>query len=103
MLAAVSRVLLISLDGFASPYWTDARVRMLALRRRAERGVVARRMECEFPSTIWPTSFKDQQVFESATGAAVWRAWAAATTRPVGPGAAERPQMFGAEFRWNTC
>jgi len=55
MLPAVRRVVLISLDGFASFYWTDPRVRMPALRRLAERGVVARRMECVFPSTTWPT------------------------------------------------
>src|SRR5262245_44179386 len=55
MLPAVPRVVLISLDGFASFYWTDPRVRMPALRRLAERGVVARRMQCVFPSTTWPT------------------------------------------------
>jgi len=55
MLPAVARVVLISLDGFASFYWTDPRVRMPTLRRLAERGVVARRMECVFPSTTWPT------------------------------------------------
>src|SRR3989442_788569 len=55
MLSAVSRVVLISLDGFASFYWTDPRVRMPTLRRLAERGVVAHRMECVFPSTTWPT------------------------------------------------
>ena len=54
-MAAVPRVVLISLDGFASFYWTDPRVRMPTLRRLAERGVVARRMECVFPSTTWPT------------------------------------------------
>ncbi|MGH7312316.1 MAG: alkaline phosphatase family protein, partial [Candidatus Rokuibacteriota bacterium] len=52
---STSRVVLISLDGFASFYWTDPRVRMPTLRRLAERGVVARRMECVFPSTTWPT------------------------------------------------
>jgi predicted AlkP superfamily pyrophosphatase or phosphodiesterase len=51
----VSRVVLISLDGFAAFYWSDPRVRMPTLRRLAERGVVARRMECVFPSTTWPT------------------------------------------------
>ena len=55
MLQAVSRVVLISLDGFASFYWTDPRVRMPTLRRLAERGVVAQRIECVFPSTTWPT------------------------------------------------
>src|SRR5437867_3304100 len=55
MLQAVSRVVLISLDGFASFYWTDRRVRMPTLRRLADRGVVARRMECVFPSATWPT------------------------------------------------
>ena len=33
----MSRVVLISLDGFASFYWTDPRVRMPTLRRLAER------------------------------------------------------------------
>ena len=47
MLSAVSRVVLISLDGFASFYWTDPRVRMPTLRRLAERGVVAHRMRSE--------------------------------------------------------
>jgi predicted AlkP superfamily pyrophosphatase or phosphodiesterase len=51
----VARVVLISLDGFASFYWTDPRVRMPTLRRLAKRGVVAHRMECVFPSTTWPT------------------------------------------------
>ena len=51
----MARVVLISLDGFASFYWTDPRVRMPTLRRLAERGSVARRMECVFPSTTWPT------------------------------------------------
>jgi len=55
MLPVVSRVVLISLDGFAAFYWTDPRVRMPVLRRLAERGAVARRMECVFPSTTWPT------------------------------------------------
>ncbi len=55
MLPAMSRVVLISLDGFAAFYWTDPRVRMPTLRRLAERGVVAQRMECVFPSTTWPT------------------------------------------------
>ena len=52
---AMARVVLISLDGFAAFYWSDPRVRMPTLRRLAERGVVARRMECVFPSTTWPT------------------------------------------------
>ena len=51
----MARVVLISLDGFAAFYWSDPRVRMPTLRRLAERGVVARRMECVFPSTTWPT------------------------------------------------
>jgi hypothetical protein len=42
---------LISLAGFASFYWADPRVRMPTLRRLAERGSVAQRMECVFPST----------------------------------------------------
>ena len=48
-------VLLISIDGFAGFYWDDERARMPTLRRLAERGVVAARMECVFPSTTWPT------------------------------------------------
>ena len=48
-------VLLISIDGFAGFYWSDPRARMPTLRALAERGVVAPRMECVFPSTTWPT------------------------------------------------
>ena len=51
----MSRVVLISIDGFAAFYWNDARVRMPTLRRLAERGVVAQRMETVFPSTTWPS------------------------------------------------
>lgn len=51
----MARVVLVSLDGFAAFYWTDPRVRMPTLRRLAERGVVADRMETVFPSTTWPS------------------------------------------------
>ena len=49
------RLLLISIDGFAAFYWRDPRVKAPTLRRLAERGVVADRMETVFPSTTWPT------------------------------------------------
>jgi predicted AlkP superfamily pyrophosphatase or phosphodiesterase len=49
------RVVVISIDGFAGFYWEDPRARMPTLRRLAERGVVASRMQCVFPSTTWPT------------------------------------------------
>jgi len=51
----VARVVLISIDGLAGFYWNDPRLRMPTLRRLAERGVVASRMEAVFPSTTWPT------------------------------------------------
>jgi predicted AlkP superfamily pyrophosphatase or phosphodiesterase len=49
------RVIVISIDGFASFYWRDPAVRAPVLRRLAERGVLAAGMECVFPSTTWPT------------------------------------------------
>ena len=49
------RLLLVSIDGFAAFYWRDPRVKAPTLRRLAERGVVAERMETVFPSTTWPT------------------------------------------------
>jgi predicted AlkP superfamily pyrophosphatase or phosphodiesterase len=51
----VARLVLISIDGFAAFYWRDPRVKAPTLRRLAERGVVADRMETVFPSTTWPT------------------------------------------------
>jgi predicted AlkP superfamily pyrophosphatase or phosphodiesterase len=51
----MTRVILISIDGFAGFYWSDPRLRVPTLRRLAERGVVAPRMEAVFPSTTWPT------------------------------------------------
>jgi arylsulfatase A-like enzyme len=51
----VARLILISIDGFAAFYWRDPRVKAPTLRRLAERGVVADRMETVFPSTTWPT------------------------------------------------
>ena len=53
--AGVARLVLISIDGLAGFYWSDPRARMPTLRRLAERGVVASRMEAVFPSTTWPT------------------------------------------------
>ena len=51
----MARLVLISIDGFAAFYWRDPRVKAPTLRRLAERGVVAERMETVFPSTTWPT------------------------------------------------
>jgi predicted AlkP superfamily pyrophosphatase or phosphodiesterase len=51
----MARLLLVSIDGLAGFYWRDPRARMPTLRRLAERGVVADRMEVVFPSTTWPT------------------------------------------------
>ena len=51
----MTRLLLVSIDGLAGFYWRDARARMPTLRRLAERGVVADRMEAVFPTTTWPT------------------------------------------------
>jgi predicted AlkP superfamily pyrophosphatase or phosphodiesterase len=49
------RVIIVSIDGFASFYWRDPAVRAPVLRGLAERGVLAAGMECVFPSTTWPT------------------------------------------------
>ena len=49
------RVIIISIDGFASFYWRDAAVRLPVLHGLAERGVLAAGMETVFPSTTWPT------------------------------------------------
>ena len=51
----MTKVIVISVDGFAGFYWDDPRARIPNLRRLAERGVVASRMEAVFPSTTWPT------------------------------------------------
>ena len=51
----MTRLLLVSIDGLAGFYWRDPRARMPTLRRLAERGVVADRMEAVFPTTTWPT------------------------------------------------
>ena len=51
----MTRVLLVSIDGLAGFYWNDPNLRLPTLRRLAERGVVASRMEAVFPSTTWPT------------------------------------------------
>ena len=51
----MARLVLISIDGFAAFYWNDPRIKAPTLRRLAERGVVAERMEAVFPSTTWPT------------------------------------------------
>ena len=48
-------VLLISIDGFASFYWRDERVKAPTLRALAERGAVADGVTAVFPSTTWPT------------------------------------------------
>jgi phosphonoacetate hydrolase len=53
--AARPRALVISIDGFAAAYWRDPTARLPALRRLAERGVVASGMQTVFPSTTWPT------------------------------------------------
>jgi len=49
------KAIVISIDGFAGFYWDDPVVRLPTLRRLAERGVVASRMETVYPSTTWPT------------------------------------------------
>jgi predicted AlkP superfamily pyrophosphatase or phosphodiesterase len=51
----MSKVIVISIDGFAGFYWDDASARLPTLRSLAERGVVAPRMETVYPSTTWPT------------------------------------------------
>jgi predicted AlkP superfamily pyrophosphatase or phosphodiesterase len=49
------KAIVISIDGFAGFYWDDPTARLPTLRRLAERGVVAPRMETVYPSTTWPT------------------------------------------------
>jgi predicted AlkP superfamily pyrophosphatase or phosphodiesterase len=49
------KAIVISIDGFAGFYWEDPIARLPTLRRLAERGVVAPRMETVYPSTTWPT------------------------------------------------
>lgn len=51
----MTRAIVISVDGLAGFYWNDPRASMPNLRRLAERGAVASRMEAVFPSTTWPT------------------------------------------------
>lgn len=51
----MSRVIVISIDGFAGFYWSDPRLKIPTLRGLAERGAVAPRVETVFPSTTWPT------------------------------------------------
>src|SRR5262249_55552182 len=53
--AAVTRAIVVSIDGLAAFYWSDPRARMPTLRRLAERGAVAEGVETVFPSTTWPT------------------------------------------------
>jgi predicted AlkP superfamily pyrophosphatase or phosphodiesterase len=50
-----SRVVVISIDGFAVFYWRDPQVRLPTLRALADRGAVAAGVETVFPSTTWPT------------------------------------------------
>ena len=50
-----SRVVVISIDGFAAFYWNDPQARLPRLRALAERGALASSMETVFPSTTWPT------------------------------------------------
>ncbi len=49
------KAIVISVDGFAGFYWDDPAAHLPTLRRLAERGVVAPRMETVYPSTTWPT------------------------------------------------
>jgi predicted AlkP superfamily pyrophosphatase or phosphodiesterase len=49
------KAIVISIDGLAGFYWDDPAARLPTLRRLAERGVVASRMEAVYPSTTWPT------------------------------------------------
>ncbi|MGH7402748.1 MAG: alkaline phosphatase family protein, partial [Candidatus Rokuibacteriota bacterium] len=50
-----SRVVVVSIDGFAAFYWADPQARLPNLGRLAERGALADGMETVFPSTTWPT------------------------------------------------
>src|SRR5262249_56442600 len=53
--AEVTRAIVVSIDGLAAFYWSDPRARMPTLRRLAERGGVAERMEAVVSATTWPT------------------------------------------------
>jgi len=53
-MAAMPRLLLISIDGLAHFYWSDPLARMPVLRRLAERGAHADGMGTVFVSTTWP-------------------------------------------------
>jgi predicted AlkP superfamily pyrophosphatase or phosphodiesterase len=53
-MARMPKLLLISIDGLASFYWTDPLARMPVLRGLAERGAHADGMSTVFVSTTWP-------------------------------------------------
>jgi len=53
-MAAMPRLVLISIDGLAHFYWTDPAARMPVLRGLAERGASAGGMATVFVSTTWP-------------------------------------------------
>jgi predicted AlkP superfamily pyrophosphatase or phosphodiesterase len=50
----VSRVIVVSIDGFAGFYWNDRRLKIPTLRALARDGVVSTAVETAFPSTTWP-------------------------------------------------
>jgi predicted AlkP superfamily pyrophosphatase or phosphodiesterase len=52
---AVSRLILVSIDGLAHFYWSDPGARMPVLRGLAEQGVAADGMATVFISTTWPS------------------------------------------------
>jgi predicted AlkP superfamily pyrophosphatase or phosphodiesterase len=54
-MAAMPRLLLVSIDGLAHFYWTDPAARMPVLRGLAERGAAAAGMATVFVSTTWPS------------------------------------------------
>lgn len=50
----MSRVIVVSIDGFAGFYWRDPGLAVPTLRRLAARGVISTNVETVFPSTTWP-------------------------------------------------
>ncbi len=50
----MTRVILVSIDGFAGFYWRDPALAVPTLRALAARGAISTSVETVFPSTTWP-------------------------------------------------
>lgn len=51
--APAEHVILVSIDGWAHPYFDDPKCQMPAVKKLAADGVRAKRMECSFPTVTW--------------------------------------------------